>query len=121
MTWFYSQKTGTLRHNSDVESVGYSGNGLGKNNPNAQDVHNVGPLPQGSYQIGSPRDTDTHGPFVLPLSPSMNNTMFGRSGFLIHGDSIAHPGQASDGCIILAKDVRERIAASLDNELDVTA
>ena len=46
--------------------------------------------------------------------------MFGRDGFLIHGDSIVHTGQASQGCIILPRSIREQIAASEDDELEVT-
>jgi hypothetical protein len=45
--------------------------------------------------------------------------MFGRSGFLIHGDSIIRPGTASRGCIILAREIREQIAASGDADLEV--
>lgn len=46
--------------------------------------------------------------------------MFGREGFLIHGDSIVHMGQASHGCIILPRSIREQIAASGDDEIEVT-
>ena len=120
MTWFYSQRTGVLRHGEDIEATGYSGYALGKNNPDMQNVHDIGPIPRGEYQIGTPRDTAEHGPFVLPLAASMENVMHGRSGFLIHGDSIAAPGTASHGCIILGKAAREQIAASLDNDLKVT-
>jgi len=35
--------------------------------------------------------------------------MFGRRGFLIHGDSKLHPGTASKGCIILPRWARELI------------
>jgi len=38
--------------------------------------------------------------------------MFGRSNFLIHGDSVVHPGTASEGCIIAARYIREDIAKS---------
>ena len=39
----------------------------------------------------------------MPLIPSPTNEMFGRSEFLIHGDSLEHPGAASEGCIILPR------------------
>lgn len=120
MTWFYSQKTGILRHNDTIESCGYSGKGEGKNNPAAQFKHNFGPIPRGEYQIGSPHDTMEHGPCVLQLLPSMDNKMFGRSGFLIHGDSLSAPGMASEGCVILNKATREAIVNSGDNVLEVT-
>jgi len=47
--------------------------------------------------------------------------MCGRSAFLIHGDSIAAPGTASHGCIILARPDRERIAESGVKQLVVVA
>ena len=104
-----------------VCSSGYSGCDPGKNDPAYQTIPDVGPIPQGDYEIGSPENTEEHGPFVLPLTHNENNVMWGRSGFLIHGDSIEHPGQASKGCIILPRAVREQIAASGDNLLRVIA
>jgi hypothetical protein len=53
------------------------------------------------------------------IPPDSANTMFGRSGFLIHGDSIARPGFASRGCIIAGRLIREAIAASGDAGLTV--
>jgi hypothetical protein len=44
---------------------------------------------------------------------------YGRTDFRIHGDSIQHPGQASNGCIILKKSIREKIICSGDTELEV--
>ena len=119
--WTYHQSTGRLSRDCADVATGYSGLDAGKNNPAMQEVHDVGPLPQGLYVIGHPVDTATHGPFVLPLTPDPGNTMFGRTGFLIHGDSLQHPGRASNGCIILPRPIREQIAASDDDELTVTA
>ena len=120
MTWHYKQSTGTLSHDGLYIATGYSGAGDGKNNPDMQDVHNVGPLPRGSYTIGEPSDTKTHGPYVLHLTPAPENEMFGRSAFLIHGDSVVHPGTASEGCMIFARTVREKIWQSGDRQLEVT-
>lgn len=119
MTWIYSQESGKLKWGDQVIGTGYSGHGDGKNSPAHEDVPNVGPIPRGTYEIGSPFDTETHGPFVMRLSPSGSTYTFGRSGFLIHGDSIKAPGTASEGCIILARSIRERIASSQDNQLTV--
>ena len=95
--------------------MGYSGfetdRAEGKNNPELEKVEDVGPIPVGTYRIGSPRDTLTHGPFVLPLKPDPGNEMFGRSAFLIHGDSVVDPGTASRGCIIMSRAVRKQVAA----------
>lgn len=119
--WTYRQTTGALSHNGVEVSVGYSGAGLGKNSPTFQNVHNVGPIPQGRYAIGEPYNTSTHGPYVLRLTPDAANEMFGRSGFLIHGESLKAAGSASLGCIILPRLIRERIWTSLDHLLEVKA
>jgi Protein of unknown function (DUF2778) len=121
MTWIYKQSTGELFHDDELIGAGYSGKGDDKNNPGAQNVHNQGPIPQGLYQIYKPRDTADHGPFVLPLEPHLENTMFGRGGFLIHGDSTKDPGTASEGCVILARNFRTLISESSDNTLQVIA
>ena len=105
--------------NGILLGTGYSGAGDGKNNPATQSMKNVGPIPVGLYRIGSPVDTVTHGPHVLPLTPNPQNSMFGRDGFLIHGDSVVAPGTASEGCIILSRAVRDAISASRDRDLQV--
>lgn len=120
MTWWYEQANGTLSQNGTIVASGYSGHGDGKNNPALQNVPDVGPIPVGSYSIGEPCDTQTHGPYVLRLTPDAKNDMCGRAGFLIHGDSKEHPGTASHGCIILPRAVREQIWASGDRILEVT-
>lgn len=120
MTWKYDQRSGELSLNGEVYAMGYAGAGEGKNNPDMQHVHNVGPLPRGKYTIvGRPYDTKAHGPFVLRLQPDPCNEMCGRAGFLIHGDSIKNPGTASEGCIIVPRPVREKIWASGDKEVEV--
>jgi len=127
MPWIYVQKTGGLWRDAPIfESpfllaYGYSGHEAGLNNPDMQDVHDIGPIPCGEYTIQSPQNTETHGPFVLPLEPDQSNNMFGRGGFLCHGDSIHLAGQhqASHGCIILARAIRETIWNSNDHILTV--
>lgn len=117
--WTYDQSSGQLFRDGQIVGTGYAGNGEGKNNPAMQHVSNVGPIPRGRYRIGPPHDTKLHGPFVLPLTEDPANEMFGRSGFLIHGDSIAAPGTASEGCIIMARSIREKIYLSDDRMLEV--
>lgn len=121
MTWAYSQVSGALTRNGQLVAVGYSGHDVGKNNPGMQRVPNTGPIPQGRYFIGAPHDSPKVGPFALPLEPAPGTSTFGRSAFMIHGDSIVHPGTASEGCIILLRDARNRIVESGDSELLVTA
>lgn len=120
MTWFYSQAKGIVKRDEDIVACGYSGNGECKNKPEKQHVHNKGPIPRGRYTIGKPYDTVEHGPYVLRLTPDDENTMHGRGGFLIHGDSRATPGMASEGCIILDRKTREAIFTSGDRDLEVT-
>lgn len=117
----YDISSGTLAHDGVKIGSGYSGQPACKNDPTKCSAHNEGPIPPGLYRIGDPVDTETHGPYVLPLSPDDGNEMYGRSGFLIHGDSVAHPGTASHGCIIMPRKVREVIHESGDRLLEVTA
>jgi hypothetical protein len=123
--WTYVQRTGELLHDGLHIAVGYSGwdnpetGQKGKNNPELQNIEETGPIPVGKYFIGSPHNTLTHGPFVLPLTPDPTNEMFRRSAFLIHGDSVVEPGTASRGCIIMSRAVRAQVAASGDKLLQV--
>ena len=104
----YEQATGRLFLTeggaNDLFAEGYSGSAAhgGKNNAHAQCEKDIGPLPRGRYTIGKPRKGPS--PFSLPLTPAADNEMCGRGDFLIHGDSIAAPGNASHGCIIVADD-----------------
>jgi hypothetical protein len=99
--------------------VGYSGSGGGKNNSAAQELKSLGPIPIGNYKIGAAFTHKTKGPVCMRLTPAKTNNMFGRRGFMIHGDSIARPGTASTGCIILARFVRQLIDKSKDKDLQV--
>jgi len=122
--WIYEQATGKFRHNDEAPCVGYSGYGPGKNQPDSQNQVGIGPIPQGAYNIGAeveddPLTINRHGPVALHLLPCTGTQTFGRSGFLMHGDNIEHPGQASHGCIILPRPVRERVRDSNDKLLVV--
>jgi hypothetical protein len=118
--WVYSQKSGKL-YDSRMQLVatGYAGAGEGKNNPDKQHVKNTGPLPVGLYRIEAPREGTDMGPLAIPLTPDPGNEMWDRSGFYIHGDSIAAPGTASEGCPIFHRPEREKIVRSDDKWLVV--
>jgi len=118
--WTWDQSAGLLTR-AGKSWRGYSGAGRGKNNPAMQAAVGVGPIPQGLWTVIARRDSPSTGPCTLVLVPDSNNETFGRSEFRIHGDSIAHPGTASHGCIILPRAVRETIWASGDRSLDVIA
>lgn len=122
--WIYEQATGEMNYSPDGVAAqpitkGYSGFGVGKDNPNMEHVRDVGPIPRGSYAIGPAHSDPEKGPMVMALVPRADTSTFGRGGFLIHGDSLEHPGEASHGCIILDRVAREAIAASPDRTLQV--
>lgn len=142
MSWRYQQSTGKLFRSVDppaeqprpaateteacgptwqLEGEGYSGHGAGVNNPLMQAERDLGPIPRGFYDISGPFDHPTRGDFVMRLTPRPGDEMFRRSGFLMHGDLKSAPGKhlASLGCIIMPRDVRERVAESGDKLLEV--
>lgn len=120
MTWRWDQSAGTLSHDGAIVAHGYSGHELGRNNPAMQAAGGVGPIPAGRWRIVRLYDSAHVGPAALELAPEPGTQTFGRSAFRIHGDSIAHPGQASHGCIILPRPVRLAIWRSGDRALEVT-
>jgi hypothetical protein len=121
--WIFEQHSGRLYQDTDLETFyqGYSGHADGKNNPAMQGVKNFGPIPVGLYDIGEPHDTETHGPYVLRLTPAPENEMHGRDNFLIHGDSRTLPGTASHGCIVISRPARMAVWLSEDRPLKVIA
>jgi len=118
--WTYVQETGELLQDGQHVDAGYSGCDEGKNNPAMQAVHNMGPIPQGDWTIiGPPFNTPDHGPNVLRLEPAAGTNTFGRDGFLMHGDNKNFPGTASQGCIIMGPNTRQRVWSSNDLDLEV--
>jgi Protein of unknown function (DUF2778) len=118
MAWIYCQGSGQLTRDGEPVASGYSGAGIGRNNPAQQAVPNLGPIPQGRYSIGPEFDAPVQGPCSMRLTPEGHDAL-GRDGFLIHGDNAAH--DASTGCIVLPPEARQEIAASADRELQVIA
>jgi hypothetical protein len=117
--WKWDQSAGELSRDGKFIAKGYAGNGRGKNNPSMQAAVGVGPVPQGKWTIGAAHVSPNTGPVTMNLDPKPGTQTFGRSAFRIHGDSIAHPGEASHGCIILPRFVRDAIARSSDRDLEV--
>lgn len=117
--YIYQQNSGVLSFNGEIIAKGYSGFGEGKNNPAMEKIADIGPIPRGVYNIGPSYDDKEKGPCVMRLTPSLWTDPHGRSGFMIHGDSIIHPGMASHGCIILMHDVRIEISEGTDKIIEV--
>ncbi|NTX90668.1 MULTISPECIES: tlde1 domain-containing protein [unclassified Pseudomonas] len=121
MPWIFQQSTGKLMRNGVLVGTGYAGKNEGKNNPHMQTVPNIGPLPRGEYKIiGHPFHHPHTGNYSIRLEPKPTTSMYGRSGFLIHGDSASNPGGASSGCIVLPFNIRHQIWNSGDRDLEVT-
>ncbi len=119
--WSYSQSTGELARDGNVYGTGYSGLGPDKNVPADQAIEGQGPIPEGQWTIGPAENSAQLGPHVMALLPKPGTETLGRSGFFIHGDSLAHPGEASHGCIVLPLTARLEISRSGDIDLTVTA
>ena len=116
--WKWDQSAGELSRNGKFIARGYSGANIGKNNPDLESKVATGPIPRGVWKIHAPRNSANVGPFAMPLTP-VGHKAHGRSAFMIHGDSAKKPGQASKGCIILPRNVREMIWNSGDHDLTV--
>jgi uncharacterized protein RhaS with RHS repeats len=144
LCWIYQQSTGNLYYNpylfntplfpglnfvqptiyspgSTYVGQGYAGTGSGNNNPIDQDVHYYGPPPQGFYNIGPilPKGPGRTGKNVLHLTPDPGTDTWGRTGFYIHGDNSCGCHTASEGCIILSPNIRNKIGHSGDPCLEV--
>ena len=128
MPWFFDRGAGLLTHvavegqEADHAFQAYAGQPPFVNSAKDDWRECLGPLPAGTYLIELPREDGGHlGPYVMELTPGSGNDMKGRAGFYIHGDSVSHPGYASEGCIVPAggRAVRVVIGESYDRILEV--
>lgn len=119
MTWTYRQHDGALSRDGALAGHGYSGRDGGKNNPDEQSDPGIGPIPRGWWHMTGVKSGGPTGPFTIVLEAEPGTATFGRSLFRIHGDSIAAPGTASHGCIILAPQLRHQIWNSGDHLVEV--
>lgn len=129
MPWQYVQNSGHLYHDGVLVGTGWAGRNIenvanGRNNPAAQNVHGIGPIPVGFYTRGKVFDSPTKGVATIPLIPDPTNEMFGRGSFEMHGFQIGSRSDdpynsSSDGCIIQEHDSRVQFGASLDTRLQV--
>lgn len=122
--WTFSLSKRTLSDGTRTFAA-YSGNyGAEQDNPACTGDIGRGPLPLGLYDIGPAIDDPKLGPCAMRLTPEAGTNTEGRAGFFIHGDSIAHPGHASDGCICTTGNgltERTYINHSIDRRLQVVA
>jgi hypothetical protein len=124
----YDQATGELFDSEgNLLGMGYSGRDPYKNDPSAEGLVDEGPIPRGFWKLASLElTTPLHGPYVIVLKPGQSTRtrivdVLKRDpdSFRIHGDSVAHLGSASSGCIVLGRSVREQIWTGMDRDLEV--
>lgn len=115
----YHQCTGRFRIYDGAtmlyECFGYAGKGDGVNNPAAEAVAGVGPLPRATWRIQAPYTHPRLGALSYPLALHRGQA-FGRSAFFIHGDNKRRNQSASSGCIVLDRRHRERLAYYLSQQ-----
>lgn len=117
--WIWDQSAGVLSRGGAAVGRGYAGTGRGKNNPSMQDARGVGPIPRGRWRMTAVKDSPNTGPFTIVLEPEPGTDARGRSAFRVHGDSVANPGTASHGCIILPRALRQAMWRSGDRLIEV--
>lgn len=129
--WQYSQSTGELKYFDNVTlqytlvGKGYSGKNVGSqrglNNPNMQQVKDLGPIPAGYWVIGKAYSHKELGKLTMDLYPFKETNTFDRDRYLfrIHGDKEFPLFDASTGCIIFNKKIRKMINDCDDKILQV--
>lgn len=116
----YEQATGQLTSSTGaLLGLGYSGAPSAHNDPAQEMIKGIGPIPRGRYKLGALLQHSDHGPYAIVLIPDPTNEMYGRDSFLIHGDNIHDPGDASHGCIIQPYETRVAAWTQGDHELEV--
>ena len=115
--WTYDQSSGQVFFQGKLYTQAYSGRDAGKNNPALQDKVALGPIPRGIWRMGNPYKSEAVGRYCIPLIPMEGTVTFNRTAFLIHGDSVSHPGKASKGCIIVSPLSRRQTMYTQGNRL----
>lgn len=132
MNLTFSQSQGTITQDDGtlVTDQAFAGNDSrpgvnpthiqGRNNPDAQGIHKIGPLPQGVYTLGAWEEHPRLGPICSPLTQISGET-FGRDAFYIHGPSSLDYANSSEGCIVVPHVPREAIMNLAPDTITVVA
>ncbi len=104
----YANKIGEFTNGRNGKKYSaYSGDCDHYNDENSMKLKFKGPLPIGKWEVTK---IESHkGPFTARLQPCPGTEVYGRDGFLIHGDNAKMNLTASQGCIVVEKDCREHI------------
>ena len=104
--WLYKQSTGELYRDGKLIETGYSGVLTNKNNPDREQVRGMGPIPRGTWKIGSAGTSK--GPLTITLI-HISGASYSRDmrTFMMHGEKLhGVAGFASEGCIIMGPATR---------------
>ncbi|MBV8043535.1 tlde1 domain-containing protein [Pluralibacter sp.] len=118
-SWTYKQSTGELFRDGKLIETGYSGALTNKNNPDREQVRGMGPIPRGTWKIGS--TGTSKGPLTITLiHVSGNSYDRDMNTFRMHGEKVhGIPGFASEGCIIMYPSTRLLVSKDHGAYLDV--
>lgn len=120
MPWVYKVSVHKFYLNGVYQfDAEYSGRPGYWNDSANESMNRRGPIPRGTYTIGPAFNHPHTRAYTMRLTPFIENQMYGRDAFMIHGNSGAHPTLASDGCIILNLQGRIAINSSSDKILVV--
>lgn len=121
--WIYVIKSGELMKDWQHVASGYSGFGLGRNNPLMMNLKNIGPIPVGYWRIGKAFHSPKTGECAIPLTPEPGTQTFNRTDFEMHGDckDPLKRGEASHGCIVMSAYTRKLVAEDEGELLRVIA
>lgn len=120
--WSYNISSGEIRENGELRGKGYSGFGDAANDPAKVRERMRGPLPPGKYRFGKAYSHAKLGPVCMDLDPLPGTDTFGRSLFRVHGDNkTPEPFDGSHGCLVTARETREKMNGARDRVLEVTA
>ncbi|EMN3918900.1 TPA: DUF2778 domain-containing protein [Citrobacter amalonaticus] len=117
--WKYKQSTGELFKDGTLIETGYSGSLTNKNNPDREHVRGMGPIPRGTWKIGS--TGTSKGPLTITLV-HVSGDSYSRDmrTFRMHGDKrIGIAGFASEGCIIMSPSTRLLVSKDHGSLLEV--
>jgi hypothetical protein len=118
-TYTFYQKTGRFRGGSGpwaIDVHGYSGQGSGYLNPDAQCIVNTGPLPANTYKLTYCQNimhTTVQRPCSFVLTPQDESKMCGRNDFLVHGCDCCTPGDSTVPPVIHYIDLERRLFCRL--------
>lgn len=73
MTWEYDVATHKFTRNGETYTADYAGATGFKNDSSQECVSGKGPLPRGTYTIGSPHNSAHTGKYTLNLTPNQSN------------------------------------------------